>query len=197
MRVLVLAMSYKHAQTHLKLIGAALAAHHMTTGAERGVDLLLAAQHAQQRLPQLPQPLLQRPALLAAAAVRPLVLLLVPARRAWRGGALAAPGHQVGDAGVVEGAPGVIVHLLGRAADVENILLAQVDVFVEEERGQVALEVPAVLHHYSVGHRVTPVEITQEVVIRKYLLDKHKAVTHNSDSLTSRNQIPRNIVQQA
>lgn len=138
----------------------------MTAGAERGVDLLLAAQHAQQRLPQLPQPLLQRPALLAAAAVGPLVLLLVPARGAWRGGALAvaAPGHQVGDAGVVEGAAGVIVHLLGRAADVENILLAQVDVFVEEERGQVALEVPAVLHHHRVGHRVTPAEITQEVV---------------------------------
>lgn len=139
----------------------------MAAGAEGGVDLLLAAQHAQQRLPQLPQPLLQRPALLAAAAVRPLVLLLVPARGAGRGRALAAAaaavGHQVHDARVVEGAAGVVVHLLGGAADVEDVLLAQVDVLVEEERGQVALEVPAVLHHHSAGHRVTPSKARQVI----------------------------------
>ena len=65
--------------SHLKLTGAGLATHHVTAGAEGGVNLLLAAQHAQQRLPELLQPLLQRPALLAAAAVQPLVLLVVPA----------------------------------------------------------------------------------------------------------------------
>lgn len=134
----------------------------MAAGAEGGVHLLLAAQHAQQRLPQFPQPLLQRPALLAAAAVRPLV----PAGGVGRRGALAlaASGHQVHDAGVVEGAAGVVVHLLGGAADVEHVLLAQVDVFVEEERGQVALEVPAVLHHHSAGHRVAPSAARQEAI---------------------------------
>ena len=139
---------------HLELTGAALAAHHVAAGAEGGVHLLLAAQHAQQRFAQLPQPLLQRPALLAAAAVGPLV----PTQGVGRGRALAAAasGHQVHDAGVVEGAAGVVVHLFGGAADVENVLLAQVDVFVEEERRQVALEVPAVLHHHCVGHSVTP-----------------------------------------
>lgn len=144
--------------SHLKLSGAGLAAHHVAAGAEGGVDLLLAAQHAQQRLPELLQPLLQRPALLAAAAVQPLVLLVVPARGARRRGALAAAGarHQVDDARVVEGPARVVVHLLGGAPDVEDVLLAQVDVFVEEERSQVALKVSAVLHHHSVSDRVAP-----------------------------------------
>lgn len=122
-------------ESHLKLIRAGLAAHHMAAGAERGVYLLLAAQHAQQSLPELLQPLLQGSALLAAAAVQPLVLLVVSARGARRRGALAAAraGHQVHNAGVVEGAAGVVVHFLGGASDVKNILLAQVDVFIEEK----------------------------------------------------------------
>lgn len=120
--------------SHLQLIRAVLATHHVAAGAERGVYLLLAAEHAQQSLSELLQTLLQGPALLAAAAVQPLVLLLVSARRARRGGGVfAAAGHQVRDTGVVEGAAGVVVHLLGGAADVEDVLLAQVDVFVEEE----------------------------------------------------------------
>lgn len=69
-------------ESHLELIGAGLAAHHVAAGAERGIYLLLAAQHAQQSLPELLQPLLQGPALLAAAAVQPVVLLVASARGA-------------------------------------------------------------------------------------------------------------------
>lgn len=69
-------------RTQLKLTGAGLAAHHVAAGAERGIYLLLAAQHAQQSLSELLQPLLQGPALLAAATVQPLVLLVVSARGA-------------------------------------------------------------------------------------------------------------------
>lgn len=121
--------------SYLQLICAGLTAHHVTTGAERGVDLLLAAQHAQQSLSELLQPLLQGSALVAAAAVQPVLLLLVPARGARRRRALAhaRAGHQVHDTRVVEGAAGVVIHFLGGAADVKNVLLAQVDVFVEEK----------------------------------------------------------------
>ena len=62
-----------------------------------------------------------------------------------------ATGHRPG---AEEGSPRVVVHLLGGALDVEDVLLAQVDVLVEEEGGQVALEVTAVLHHHRTGHRV-------------------------------------------
>lgn len=122
--------------SHLELICAGLAAHHVAAGAERSVYLLLAAQHAQQGLSELLQSLLQGPALLAATAVQPLVLLVVSARGAWRRGAFAAAraGHQVHDARVVEGAACVVVHFLGGTSDVEDILLAQVDVFIEEKR---------------------------------------------------------------
>ena len=159
--------------SHLKLAGAALAAHHVTAGAEGGVDLLRAAQHAQQSLPQLLQALLQGPAPLAVPAVLLLLVLLlvlfpsssssslgavVAERGAGGGRALAGggPRHQVHEAGVVERPAGVVVHLLGGPADVEHVLLAQVDVLVEEERSQVALEVPAVLHHHGARHRVAP-----------------------------------------
>lgn len=132
----------------------------MAAGAERGVYLLLAAQHAQQGLPELLQSLLQGPALLAAAAVQPLVLLVISARGARRRGTLATAGagHQVDDARVVEGAPCVVVHFLGGTSDVEDVLLAQVDVFIEEKRSQVALEVSAVLHHHCVSDCVTPTD---------------------------------------
>lgn len=122
-------------KSHLELICTGLAAHHVAAGAERGVYLLLAAQHAQQSLSELLQPLLQGSALLAAATVQPLVLLLVPAWGARRRRALAAARarHQVHDARVVESAAGVVVNFLGGAADVEDVLLAQVDVFVEEK----------------------------------------------------------------
>lgn len=107
----------------------------MTTGAERRVDLLLAAQHAQQRLPQLLQPLLQGSALLAAATVQPLVVRVVSARGAGGGRALATAGasDQVHDAGVVKGAAGVVVDFLGGTSYIKDVFLAQVDVLVEEE----------------------------------------------------------------
>lgn len=57
--------------------------------------------------------------------------------------------------GAEEGPPRAVVHLLGGALDVKHVAFAQVDVFIQEERGQVALEVSAVLHHHSAGHRVT------------------------------------------
>jgi len=120
--------------SHLQLISAGLAAHHVAAGAEGGVDLLLAAEHAEQRLPELLQPLLQGSAQLAAAAVQPVVLLVVSARGARRRGAPVAAGHQVRDAGVVERAAGLVVNLLGGASDVEDVLLPQVDVFVQEKR---------------------------------------------------------------
>lgn len=146
--------------SHLQLVGAALAAHHVAAGAEGGVDLLLAAHHAQQRLAQLLQPLLQCPALLAASAVQAVVLLAAARRVRRRRGrvhaAAAGSRGQFRHARVVEGAAGVVVNLLGGAADIEDVLLAQVDVVVEEERRKVALEVAAVLHHHGVGHRVAP-----------------------------------------
>lgn len=105
----------------------------MAAGAERGIDLLLAAQHAQQSLSELLQPLLQGSALLAAATVQPLVLLVVSTWGAGRRGALAgARVGQVPDTRVVEGAAGVVVHFLGGTSDVKDVLLAQVDVFIEE-----------------------------------------------------------------
>lgn len=115
----------------LQLFSTVLAAHHVTAGAERSVDLFLAAQHAQQRLPQLLQLLLQQPALLAAPAVqRPLLVM------GWRSGrrsALPRPRHHVHDTGVVQRTSGVVVHFLGGPPDVEYILLAQVDVLIKEK----------------------------------------------------------------
>lgn len=146
-------------RSHLQLACAALAAHHVTAGAERGVDLLLAAQHAQQGLSELLQPLLQGPALLAAAAVQLLLVLLVVSIRGvqWRRALPAFRAlHQVHNAGIVERAACVVVHLLGGTPDVENILFAHIDVFVEEKGSQVALKVSAVLHHHCVGNGVTP-----------------------------------------
>lgn len=145
---------------HLKLICAGLAAHHMAAGAECSIYLLLAAEHAQQSLSELLQTFLQGAALLAAATVQPLVLLAVPAWGAWRGVAIPAfrAGNQVHHARVVERSPSVVVHFLGGTSDVKNVLFAQVDVFVEEEWGEVALEVSAVLHHHCIGNCVTPEE---------------------------------------
>ncbi len=137
----------------LQLFSTVLAAHHVTAGAERGIDLFLAAQHAQQRLPQFLQLLLQQPALLAAPAV-----LLLMWRRAGRRSALPRPRHHVHDSGVVQRASGVVVHFLGSPPDVKYILLAQVDVLIEEKRSQVTLEIPAVLHHDGVRYRVTPAD---------------------------------------
>lgn len=53
---------------YLQLGSTALTAHSVTTGAEGGVDLLLAAHHAQHGFLQLAQFLLQHPGLLAAEA---------------------------------------------------------------------------------------------------------------------------------
>ncbi len=146
----------------LQLFSTVLAAHHVTAGAERGIDLFLAAQHAQQRLPQFLQLLLQQPALLAAPAVqRPL---LFTGRRAGRRSALPRPRHHVHDSGVVQRASGVVVHFLGGPPYVKYILLAQVDVLIEEKRSQVTLEIPAVLHHDGVRYRVTPVDKNERSV---------------------------------
>lgn len=85
--------------SHLQLCSTVLAADHVPAGAESSVDLLLATQHAQQRLPQFLKFLLQQLALPAAPAVqRPL---LVARRRAGRRGALPRPRHHVHDTRVV------------------------------------------------------------------------------------------------
>lgn len=107
----------------------------MSAGAECGIYLLLAAQHAQQSLSELPQTLLQRLALLAAATVQTFVLLVISARGPrWRRAlATDGAGHQVNDAGVVESATGVVIDFFGGAPDVEDVLLTQVDIFIEEE----------------------------------------------------------------
>lgn len=47
--------------------------------------------------------------------------------------------------------------MFGGAPDVEHVLLAHVDVLVEEKRSQVTLEISAVLHHDGVCHGVTSV----------------------------------------
>ena len=126
-----------------------MAAHHVSTGAEGSVHLLFTAQHTQQSILELLQLLLQNPAPLA-----PLTASF-PHPRGPRRALLA--GHTVPCyAGVVERPATVVVDLLGGASDVEDILLAQVDALVEEERRQVTLEVTAVLHHHIVRHRVTP-----------------------------------------
>lgn len=117
--------------SHLELCGAVLAAHGVAAGAEGGVDLLLTAQHAQEGLAQLLQLLLEQPVLPTPSTLRS-VLLSVP-RRAGGRRTCTRPGHQVHDAGVVQRPSGVVVHLLGRPADVEDVLLAQVDVLVEEK----------------------------------------------------------------
>lgn len=56
-------------RTGLQLGCTALAAHSVATGAEGGVDLLLAARHTQHGFLQLAQLLLQHPGLLAAEAL--------------------------------------------------------------------------------------------------------------------------------
>ena len=52
----------------------------------------------------------------------------------------------------------MVIRLLGGSFNIEDILLAQVDVFIQKERSQVALQVSAVLHHDGTGHRVTPTD---------------------------------------
>lgn len=118
-------------RSHLELCGTVLAAHGVAAGAECSVNFLLAAQHAQESLVQLLQFLLQQPILPTPSTLRH-TLLSVP----WRAGGrrpCARLGHQVHDAGVVQRPSGVVIHLLGRPADVEDVLLAQVDVLVEEK----------------------------------------------------------------
>lgn len=52
----------------------------------------------------------------------------------------------------------MVICLLGGSFNIEDILLAQVDVFIQKERSQVALQVSAVLHHDGTGHCVTPTD---------------------------------------
>lgn len=120
-------------RTGLQLGGAALTAHSVAAGTEGGVDLLLTAHHAQHGLLQLAQLLLQRPGLLAAEALAAAAVhaalggLQRGARRA-----LVAPRHEVHDTRVVQSPPGVVVHLLGGSSDIENVLLAEVNVFIQK-----------------------------------------------------------------
>lgn len=142
---------------HLELGGAALTAHGVAAGAEGRVDLLLAAQHAQHGLLQLAQLLLQHPGLLAAEALA-AAAVHAAVRGLQRGarGAVLAPRDQVHHAGVVQSPPGMVVHLLRRSFNIEDVLLAEVNVLVQKQRCQMALQVSTVLHHDGTGHRVTP-----------------------------------------
>lgn len=143
--------------TYLQLGCAALAAHSVATGAEGGVDLFLAAQHAEHGFLQLAQLLLQRSALLAAEALAAAAAhAAVGGLQGRVGGALVTPGDKVHNPGVVQSPPGVVVYLLGCSFDIKDILLPKVNVFVEEQRRQVPLQVPAVLHHDGAGDGVAP-----------------------------------------
>lgn len=142
---------------YLQLGRAALAAHSVAAGAEGGVDLLLAAQHAEHGFLQLAQLLLQHSALLAAEALAAAAAhATVGGLQGRAGGALVVPGDKVHNPGVVQSPPGVVIHLLGCSFNIKDILLPKVNVFVEEQRCQVALQVTAVLHHDGAGDCVTP-----------------------------------------
>lgn len=67
-------------RTQLKLAGTGLTAHHMSTRTEGSINLLLAAEHAEQSISELLQPFLELSALLAAATVQGLLQLVVPGR---------------------------------------------------------------------------------------------------------------------
>ena len=144
---------------HLELGGTALAAHGVAAGAEGRVDLALAAEHAQHGLLELAQLLLEGAGLLAAEA-----LTAAAAGTAFRGlqgrvrGAGVASGQEVHHTRIIQSPPGVVICLLGGSFNIEDILFAQVDVFIQKERSQVALQVSAVLHHDGTGHRVTPID---------------------------------------
>lgn len=97
----------------LQLGRTALTAHSVAARAEGGVDLLLAAHHAQHGFLQLAQLLLQGPGLLAAEALTASAVHAAP-RGLERGAgrALAAPGYEVQHTGIVQSPPGVVIHLL-------------------------------------------------------------------------------------
>ena len=50
----------------------------------------------------------------------------------------------------------VVILVLGDSFNIEDILLTQVDVFVQKQRSQVALQVSAVLRHEGTGHQRHP-----------------------------------------
>lgn len=152
-----LLMDREPGETYLQLGCTALAAHSVATGAEGGVDLLLAAYHAQHGLLQLAQLLLEHSGLLAAEALTAAAAhAAVGGLQRRAGGALVASGDKVHNTGVVQSPPGVVVYLLGCSFDVKDILLAKVNVLIEKERCQVALQVTTVLHHDGAGDCVTP-----------------------------------------
>lgn len=142
---------------HLQLGGAALAAHGVAARAEGRVDLLLTAHHAQHGLLQLAQFLLECPGLLAAEALTAGAVhaaLRGLQRGVWR--AVVASRNEVHNASIVQSPPGVVIYLLRCSFNIEDILLAKVNIFIQKQRSQVALQVSAVLHHDGTGHCVTP-----------------------------------------
>lgn len=142
---------------YLQLGCTALTAHSMATGAKGRVDLLLAAHHAQHGFLQFAQLLLQHSGLLAAealaaaaahAAVRGLQ------RRAGR--ALVISRDKVHNTGVVQSPPGMVIYLFGCSFNIKDIFLAKINVLIQKQRRQVALQVTTVLHHDGTGDCVTP-----------------------------------------
>lgn len=140
----------------LELSGTALAAHSVATRTEGRVDLQLAAHHAQHGFLQLAQLLLEHPGLLAAEALTATAIQAALGGLQGRvGRAVVASRDEVHNAGIIQSPPGVVIHLLRGSLNVEDILLAKVNVFIQKQRCQVALQVSAVLHHDGTGHGVT------------------------------------------
>ena len=52
----------------------------------------------------------------------------------------------------------MVIDLFGCSLDVEDVFLTKVNVFVQKQRRQVALQVATVLHHDGTGDCVTPIE---------------------------------------
>lgn len=105
----------------------------MSTGTEGRVDLLLTTHHAEHGLLQLLQLLLQGFALLTAQALTACAVQIALGgleRRVL--GAAVSPRYKVHNASIVQGPPRMVVHLLGRALDVKDVFLAQVNVLVKE-----------------------------------------------------------------
>lgn len=58
----------------------------------------------------------------------------------------------------------MVIYLLGCSFNIKDILLTKVNVFIEKQRCQVALQVTTVLHHDGTGDRVTPEDESEHLI---------------------------------
>lgn len=164
---------------YLQLGCTALAAHSVAAGAEGRVDLLLAARHTQHGFLQLAQLFLQHPSLLAAEALTAAAAhAAVGGLQRGAGRALVTSRDKVHNASVVQSPPGMVIDLFGCSLDVEDVFLTKVNVFIQKQRCQVALQVATVLHHDGAGDCVTP---EQKPSVNTRLSIEKPRELHNSD----------------